>query len=174
MVGATIWFTGLSGAGKTTIANEVAKRIREKKISVVVFDGNIVRKTLSADLGYSKEDRDKHITRVSQACELVTQNNVLNIACVISPTRQIRKNAREIIKFFIEVYIKCPINICEERDVQGHYEKVRNGEIKEFVGISIPYEEPENPDIILETDKEDIDTSATKLMDFLNKKGLLE
>jgi adenylylsulfate kinase len=166
-----VWFTGLSGSGKTTIANELAKRLRETGEKLVVLDGDIVRKTLSSDLGYSKEERDQHITRVAHACELISKNNVLNIGCVISPTKKIREYAREIIgkDKFVEVYVKCSIEVCEKRDVKGHYAKVRSGEIKEFVGISVPYEEPENPSIILNTEKENVNESVSKLIDFLNK-----
>jgi len=169
MKGATIWFTGLSGSGKTTIANLLTKKLRGKNIPVVVLDGDIVRKMISLDLGYSKEERDKHITRVVHVCELITKNDVLNIACFLSPTRAIRDYARKKIRNFIEVYIKCPIEVCEKRDVKHHYSKVREGKIKEFVGISIPYEEPKNPDIVCETDKNDAETCTNKILKYVEK-----
>ncbi|MFH1323980.1 MAG: adenylyl-sulfate kinase [Nanoarchaeota archaeon] len=167
MKGYTIWFTGLSGSGKTTIANKLADILRKRGKSLVVLDGDIVRKTLSADLGYTKGERDKHITRIVHACELITKNHVINIACVISPTRHIRKYAKDLIgkDNFIEVYVKCPLEVCEKRDVKGHYAKVRSGEIEHFVGINVPYEEPLNPDLVLETDKESVTESANKLID---------
>jgi len=167
--GLTIWFTGISGSGKTTIANEFAKRIRAQGRKIVILDGDTIRKNLSADLGYTKEERDKHITRVANVCGLITANGILNIACVISPTKEIRDYARNHIKNFVEVYIRCSINTCRERDVKGLYKKVDSGEITEFVGISIPYEEPENPELILDTDKESVNESVTKLINFINK-----
>ena len=172
----TIWFTGLSGSGKTTIADLLAKKLRSKGMSLVVLDGDIVRKTISSDLGYTKEERDKHITRVAQACELITKNGVINLACVISPTKKIRKYASSIIgkDNFLEVYVKCPIEICEKRDVKGHYKKVRSGEIEHFVGINVPYEEPENPSLVLETKKESIEESTNKIIKLLEEKGFLK
>lgn len=167
MKGATIWFTGLSGSGKTTIANELVKKLRNNGIPVVLLDGDVVRETLSRDIEYTKEERDKHITRVADVCYLITLNGVLNIACVVSPTEKIRRYARNLIKNFVEVYVKCPISVCEKRDAKGHYKKVRSGEIKDFVGINIKYEEPKSPDIILNTDKETIEDSVNKLFKYL-------
>jgi len=171
----TIWFTGLSGAGKTTIASLLVERLRAKGKGLVVLDGDMVRKTISSDLGYTKEERDKHITRVAQACELITKNKVMNVACVISPTKKIREYARSIIgkDAFFEIYVKCPIDICEKRDVKGHYKKVRSGEIKDFVGITVPYEEPENPDLVLETDRESVEESTNKIINLLEERGFL-
>ena len=164
-----IWFTGLSGSGKTTIANQLALELRKRNKSVVLLDGDEVRKTLSGDLGYTKYDRNKHIIRIAQVSYLISSNNVMSIACVLSPVKQIRQYARSLIDKFIEVYVKCPVEICEERDVKGHWEKARKGIIKDFVGISIPYEPPDNPEIILETDKETIDESVNKLIKYLEK-----
>jgi len=173
MKGYTIWFTGLSGSGKTTIANELVKKLREEKIPVVLLDGDIVRKTLSRDVGYTGEERDKHITRVADVSYLVSSNGVLCIACVVSPTRKIRKYARDLIEKFVEVYTKCPLSVCEKRDVQGHYKKVRSGEIKEFVGINIKYEEPKSPELTLYTDKESIDESVSKLYNYIKDKEII-
>ena len=170
MKGTTIWFTGLSGSGKTTIANELVKKLRSKDISVVLLDGDIVRKTISRDCGYTKEERDKHITRVADICNIITLNGVLNIACVVSPTREIRRYARDYIKSFVEVYVKCPISVCKERDPKGHYKKVESGEIKDFVGINVPYDEPENPEVVIETDKLNLEESVGKLLSYLEKK----
>jgi len=168
--GYTIWFTGLSGSGKTTIAKELVKKLRDKNIPVVLLDGDDVRKTVSKDLGYTREDRDKHITRVADICKIITSNGVLNIACVVSPTEKIRKYAKNKIKNFIEVYTKCPIEVCEKRDAKGHYKNVKEGKIKDFVGITIKYEEPKNPDIVLETNKYSIEECVSKLMEYLEKK----
>lgn len=165
----TIWFTGLSGSGKTTIANELVKRLRKRNIPVVLLDGDIVRKTLSRDLGYTKEDRDKHITRVADNCHLINENGISCLACVISPTRKIRKYARDLTNNFIEVYIKCNLDVCEKRDVKGYYKQARDGEIKDFVGINIPYEAPQAPEITIETDTETLSESVNKLLKYLEE-----
>jgi len=173
MIGYTIWFTGISGSGKTTIANELVKILRKRSIPVVLLDGDIVRKTLSHDLGYSKEDRDKHITRVADVSHLVNMNGILTIACVLSPTRKIRRYARKLISNFIEVYIKCPYEVCEQRDIKGYYKQVREGKIKHFVGYNIPYEEPENPEIVLQTNKETITESVQNLLCYLKDNKII-
>ena len=145
----------------------------EWALFLVVLDGDIVRQTLSKDLGYTKEERDKHITRVVHACELITKNSVLNVACVISPTKEVRDYARSLIGNFVEVYVKCPIEVCEKRDVKGHYAKARSGEIEHFVGINVPYEEPESAELVLETDKEDVEESVSKLISELENRKIL-
>lgn len=167
--GGAIWFSGLHGSGKTTIANGLVKKLREKGIAVVVLDGDTVRKSISSDLGYSREDRDKHIKRVAQICELISKNGVLSIACVASPTQKIRDFAKSIIPNFFEVYVKCSIDVCEKRDVKGHYKKARAGEegFENFLGVGLEYEEPKNPDLILETDKESVEQSVEKLFNKL-------
>ena len=165
-----IWFTGLSSSGKTTLAYELMKLIDSP---IVLLDGDIVRKTLSKDLGYKKEERDKHITRVADVCQLITDNDVLNIACVVSPTKKIRNYARNSIQNFVEVYIKCPVEVCEKRDVKGYYKKVRDGELKNFVGIDIKYEEPKSPELVLETSKETIQQSVDKLFKYLKCKNII-
>lgn len=169
----TIWFTGLSGSGKTTIANGVVKKIRKKNIPIILLDGDVVRKTFSRDLGYTKEERDKHITRVADICHLITTNGVLNIACVLSPTKKIRSYARDLIKNFVEVYIKCPILICEERDVKGYYNLARSGVVKEFVGITIRYEDPVSPEIIVETDKDNVNNCVNKIIKYLEENKII-
>jgi len=173
MKGYTIWFTGLSGSGKTTIANRLSEILRSRGINLVLLDGDIVRKTLSKDLGYTKEERDENITRVVHACQLITKNGVLNLACVISPTKKIRDYARSLIKNLIEIYVKCPIEICEKRDAKGYYAKVRSGEMDHFVGINIPYEEPDNPELILNTNKETVEESVNKLLRELENRKII-
>ena len=168
----TIWFTGLSGAGKSTIAELLVEQLRKESIQVALLDGDIVRKTISKDLGYTKEDRDKHITRVADICALLTSDHILSIACVISPTKAIREYARNQIKKFVEVYIKCPIEICEERDVKGHYKKFRSGEIKDFVGLNVPYEAPEQPEITIDTHNTTPQQAAEQLRQALKDKGI--
>jgi len=172
--GYVIWFTGHSGSGKTTIAKKLAKELEKRNKPFMLLDGDEVRKTLSVDLGYTKWDRNKHITRVACVCYLASANNVLSIACVLSPVRRIRRYARQLIgEKFIEVYVKCSIDVCKERDVKGHWAKVEKGIIKEFVGYNIPYDEPIYPEIVLETDKESEYESVRKLINYLEKKKVI-
>jgi adenylylsulfate kinase len=175
MSGKTLWFTGLSGAGKSTIAKELVSKLRDMQIPIVLLDGNVVRETLSSDLGYTKEDRDKNITRIAQVCYLVSINDILNIACVISPTKAIREYARKLIgeNNFVEIFVRCPIDVCEKRDVWGHYKKFRNGEIQHLVGITVPYEEPDHPDIKIETDTECVEESVEKIVLYLEKNKII-
>lgn len=173
MSGYTIWFTGLSGSGKTTISNEVVKTLRERNISVVLLDGDVVRKALSPNLKYTRKDRDEQIRRVANVCYLISESNVLNISCTNSSTKKERHYARDLIDNFVEVYIKCPISVCEGRDVKGYYQLARDGKLKNFVGIDIKYEEPESPDVVLETDKERVEESANKLIRYLEKKQII-
>ena len=171
--GYTLWFVGLSGSGKTTIAKEVVRILRGRNISVVLLDGDIVRKTLSPDLKYTKRDRDEQIRRGANVCYLISESNVLNISCTNSATKEERHFARDLIDNFVEVYIKCPISVCEERDVKGYYHLARDGKLKNFVGIDIKYEEPESPDIVLETDKETVEESVNKLLNYLEIKNII-
>ncbi|MDP6670496.1 MAG: adenylyl-sulfate kinase [archaeon] len=161
----TIWFSGLHGSGKTSIAKGLAKKLRAKGIEVVVLDGDELREGVSADLGYTLEDRNKHIKRVANICAIISKNNVLNIACVASPSKEIREYAKSKIPNFIEVFVNCPLKVCEERDVKGHYKKARAKEegFEDFLGIGIKYEAPENPGLVLETDKETVEESVEKL-----------
>ncbi len=172
--GFTLWFTGLSGAGKSAVADRVGLRLEEEfDHKVERLDGDIVRQHLTADLGFTKEDRNTNIKRVSFLAQLLSRNGVSVLASFISPYRERRKKTREQVTNFIEVYVKCPIDVCAERDVKGLYEKARKGEIDNFTGISDPYEEPKNPEITLETHKEDVDESVQKVIDYLNKNGYL-
>jgi len=169
-----IWFTGLSGSGKSTIARFLATELRKRDKPFLLLDGDEVRKTLSIDLGYKKYDRNKHITRVACVCYLASANKILSIACVISPARRIRRYAKQLVgKYFIEVYVKCPSDVCKERDVKGHWGKAEKGIIKDFVGMNIPYEKPVYPDIVLETDKETVTESVNKLIKYLEKRKVI-
>jgi len=172
--GFTLWFTGLPCSGKSAVADSVAEILKEKGLKVERLDGDIVRQSLTRDLGFSKKDRDENIRRVTFVAKLLTRNGVAVLTSFISPYRKIRDEAREKIGNFIEVYAKCPLDVCMERDLKGMYKKAIKGEIKEFTGISDPYEEPLNPEILLETDKETLDESASKVVQKLNDLGYLD
>jgi len=173
-IGFTLWFTGLPCSGKTAVANKVAERLRERGLKVERLDGDIVRKSLTRDLGFSKEDRNENIRRVTFVAKLLTRNGVAVLTSFISPYRELREHARQEIGNFVEVYVKCPVEVCMKRDVKGMYEKAIKGEIKEFTGISDPYEEPLNPEILLESDKETMEGSANKVIQRLNDLGYID
>lgn len=162
--GFTIWLTGLSASGKSTVAQLVETELLERGLKVEVLDGDIVRTNLSKGLGFSKEDRDTNIRRIGFVCQLLTRNNVIAIAAAISPYRAIRDEVREKVGNFLEVFVKCPIEVCMNRDVKGLYKKALSGEVSNFTGVSDPYEEPLKPEIILETDKETPDESVRKII----------
>ncbi len=171
--GFTLWFTGLPCSGKSAVADRVAEILREKNLRVERLDGDVVRQSLCRDLGFSREDRNENIRRVTFVAKLLTRNGVAVLTSFISPYRDIRDEARREIGEFIEVYVKCPLEVCMARDVKGMYQKAIRGEIKEFTGISDPYEEPLNPELVLETDKETLEESARKVVDYLIKNGYL-
>ena len=164
MKGFTLWFTGMSGSGKTTLARKVEEILLERGMKVEVLDGDIIRQHLSKGLGFSKEDRDENIRRIGWVCHILTRNDVVAIASAISPYKKIREENRELIGRFVEVYCKCPIEVLKERDPKGLYAKALRGEIKNFTGIDDPYEPPDNPEIICETDKESVEESVNKII----------
>ena len=170
-IGFTAWFTGIPCSGKTTIADRVAEILREKGYKVERLDGDIVRKGLTSDLGFSKEDRDENIKRVTFVARLLTRNGVAVLATFVSPYRERRAKTRQEIGSFVEVYTRCPVEVCMERDVKGMYAKALAGEIKNFTGVNDPYEEPENPELILDTDKESIDECAQRVLEKLGELG---
>ena len=165
--GFTLWFTGLSGSGKTTIAKLVAQELRDQGLRVERLDGDIVRQSLTRDLGFSKEDRDKNIERVTFVAKLLTRNGVAVLCSFISPYRERRAKTRREIGELIEIYVECPVEVCAQRDVKGMYTKAFAGEIKNFTGVSDPYEEPENPEIICHTAQETSEESAAKIVTYL-------
>lgn len=171
--GFTLWFTGLPCSGKTAVADRVAEMLRKKGLKVERLDGDIVRQGLTRDLGYSKKDRDENIRRVTFVAKLLTRNGVAVLTSFISPYREIRDHARQEIGNFVEIYVKCPLEVCMKRDAKGMYQKAIRGEIKEFTGISDPYEEPLNPEAVLETDKETVADCASKVIHALNDLGYL-
>jgi adenylylsulfate kinase len=170
--GFTVWFTGLSGAGKTTIADAIEPLLRERGISKLEkLDGDVVRTHLSKGLGFSKEDRDTNIRRIGWVAEVLTRNGVCVLASAISPYREIRDEVRKGVGNFVEVYVSCSIPELTRRDVKGLYEKAIKGEIKNFTGVSDPYEAPENPDLTVDTEKEDLAESVAKVMAKLEALG---
>lgn len=171
--GLTIWFTGLSGAGKSTVANALVDRLRDMGRKVELLDGDEVRKNLSSGLGFSKADRDANIARIAFVAKLLSRNGVIAITAAISPYRETREKARAEITNFVEVFVDCPLEVCEERDVKGLYKKARAGEIQQFTGISDPYEAPENPEITLHTDQESVDDSVNTVIAKLAQLGYL-
>jgi adenylylsulfate kinase len=172
--GFTLWFTGLPCSGKSAVADRVADILRSGGLRAERLDGDLVRQSLCRDLGYSREDRNENIRRVTFVAKLLTRNGVAVLTSFISPYREIRDEARREIGDFIEVYVKCPLEVCLSRDIKGMYKKARNGEIKEFTGISDPYEEPLNPELVLETDKETLEESAQKVIDCLKQLDYLD
>ena len=174
MTGATIWFTGLSGAGKSTVASLVEAELIRRGQPVEVLDGDVVRSHLSKGLGFSKEDRDTNIRRIGFVCELLTRNDVIAIAAAISPYRAIRaENRARVDGRFVEVYAKCPIDVLAERDVKGLYKKALRGEIKNFTGVDDPYEPPLNPEAVIESDQETPEPSAAKVIAKLQELGYI-
>jgi adenylyl-sulfate kinase len=162
--GFTLWFTGLSGAGKTTLARLVETELIRRGHKVEVLDGDVVRTNLSKGLGFSKEDRDTNIRRIGFVCNLLTRNDVVAIAAAISPYREIRDEIRDQIGSFVEVYCECPIEVLAERDVKGLYKKALAGEIKNFTGVDDPYEAPVSPEVIVHTGNESPEESVARII----------
>jgi len=172
--GFTLWFTGLSGSGKTTISRIVEEQLRERGSRVEVLDGDVVRENLSKGLGFSKEDRDTNIRRIAFVADLLSRNGVPAITAAISPYREIRDEARELMgDRFIEVFVKASVEVCAERDVKGLYEKAFKGEIKEFTGVSDPYEPPLNPELTLDTEHQSPEESAEEVLSLLEQRQLI-
>ena len=161
--GVTLWFTGLSGAGKTTITQALEKKLRESDYGIEVLDGDVVRTNLTKGLGFSKADRDENIRRIGFVSHLLTRHGVIVLVSAISPYRDIRGEVRQKIGDFVEIFVNAPLAVCEERDVKGLYEKARKGEIKGFTGIDDPYEEPLNPEVECRTDLESLEESVAKV-----------
>jgi adenylylsulfate kinase len=172
--GYTLWFTGLPSSGKSTLARMVATRLTLMEFHTEVLDGDEVRLRLSKGLGFSKEDRDENIRRISYVANIITRCGGVAITCAISPYREIRDEARKEIGRFVEIYVKCPIEECIKRDVKGLYKRAIAGEIANFTGISDPYEEPLRPEITLETNIETMDESVENILRVLKELGYIE
>ena len=171
--GATIWLTGLSGSGKSTIAVELEHALIEKKHQAFILDGDNIRHGLNKNLGFSPEDRTENIRRIGEVAKLFTEANIITVAAFVSPYREDRDNVRKLLGDgeFIEIYVKCSLEICEERDTKGLYKKARAGEVKDFTGISAPYEEPLNPELTIDSSKLSIEESTRTILDYLEAKG---
>jgi adenylylsulfate kinase len=175
--GFTVWFTGLSGAGKSTLATALASELAGHGLKVEILDGDEVRTNLSKGLGFSREDRDTNIRRIGYVARLLARNGAGVIAAAISPYGQVRDEVRRSIESdgaaFIEVFVKCPLDVLVERDVKGLYKKALAGEIKEFTGVSDPYEAPVDPDVTVETDSETVEQSIRKIIQELGRRGFV-
>ncbi len=172
-VGFTVWLTGLPSSGKTTVSRLVEQALRDRSLNVEVLDGDVVRRHLSQGLGFSRADRDANIERIAFVCQLLTRNGVAAIAAAISPYRATREQARKSIGGFVEVFVKCPVEVCTQRDIKGLYKKALAGEIQNFTGVNDPYEEPLSPEVVIETDKETPDESAGKIIVALEELGYI-
>ena len=164
--GFVIWLTGLPGAGKTTIARNLEQKLKSLGLKVEVFDGDEVRRQLSPDLGFSKKDRELHARRVAYLSKLLAKHGIVSIVSLISPYREFREYARDLIKDFVEVYVKASLETCIKRDPKGLYKKALNGEIKDLTGLQDVYEEPLNPEVVVDTEKESIEESCSKIMKY--------
>ncbi len=173
--GVIVWFTGLSGSGKSTVAAGVERRLFERGNLAYVLDGDNIRHGLNKDLGFSPQDRQENIRRIGEVGKLFADAGLIVLTAFISPYREDRDKVRALVGDgeFIEVFVRCSLEKCEERDVKGLYKKARAGEIKDFTGISAPYEEPKNPEIILDTGTEDVETSVKKVLGYLKAKGII-
>src|SRR2546422_3098113 len=171
--GFTIWFTGLSGSGKSTLSEVIEQHMKALGRNIEVLDGDIVRTHLSKGLGFSREDRDTNIKRIGFVCNLLTRNGVICISAAIAPYAEAREWARKEIGNFVEIYVKCPIEVCRQRDVKGLYKLVDEGKIKGFTGVDDPYEEPEHPELVIETDKETVEESVARIFTKLVALGYL-
>ena len=172
--GTTLWMTGLSGAGKTTIAELLAEKLIRRGEKVEILDGDVVRTNLSKGLGFSKEDRETNLMRIGFVCKLLSRNGAIAIAAAISPYDYIRKNLRKEDENFVEIYVNAPIEKCIERDVKGLYKKALAGEIKQFTGIDDPYEAPEDAEIEVHTDRESPEESVDFIIRRMEELGRIE
>jgi adenylylsulfate kinase len=171
--GFTLWLTGLPGSGKSTLASLAADELRRRGYRVEILDGDEVRTHLSKDLGFSKADRDANIRRIGYVCKLLSRNGVIAITAAISPYREIRDEVRREHRRFVEVYVKCSLEKLVERDLKGLYAKALSGEIPFFTGVSDPYEEPLNPELVIQSDCEEVQTSVRRLLGKLEELGYI-
>ena len=171
--GFTLWLTGMSGAGKSTVSDRLMERFREGGAKVELLDGDVVRTNLSQGLGFSREDRDTNIRRIGFVADLLSRNGVIAVVAAISPYRDTREEVKSRIPNFVEVFVDCPIEVLAERDVKGLYKKALAGEVPHFTGISDPYEPPLNPDVTIRSDKEAVEESVDRVWAELMRRGLI-
>ena len=173
--GCTVWLTGLSGSGKSTIAVDLEKRLLERGVRTYILDGDNIRHGLNKNLGFSPEDRTENIRRIGEVAKLFTDAGLVAVTAFISPYRADRDQVRALMPSgdFVEVFIDCPVEVCEQRDVKGLYKKARAGEIKEFTGISAPYEAPENPELTINTAGQSVEESAKQIVAHLERHGVI-
>ena len=173
--GCTVWLTGLSGSGKSTIAVDLEKRLCERGVRTYILDGDNIRHGLNKNLGFSPEDRTENIRRIGEVAKLFTDAGAVAITAFISPYRADRDQVRALMKDgdFVEVYVDCPVEVCEQRDVKGLYKKARAGEIKEFTGISAPYEAPNSPELTIKTSQQSVEESAMQILRHLQQRGIV-
>jgi adenylylsulfate kinase len=173
--GCTVWLTGLSGSGKSTIAVDLEKRLWERGVRAYILDGDNIRHGLNKNLGFSPEDRTENIRRIGEVAKLFTEAGIVALTAFISPYRADRDQVRALMPpgDFVEVHVDCPVEVCEQRDVKGLYKKARAGEIKEFTGISAPYEAPLKPELTLETSAQSVEASALQILRYLEEKGVV-
>ena len=172
--GCIVWLTGLSGSGKSTIAVDLEKRLWERGVRTYILDGDNIRHGLNKNLGFSPEDRTENIRRIGEVAKLFVDAGMVALTAFISPYRADRDQVRGLVSpgDFVEVHVDCPIEVCEERDVKGLYKKARAGEIKEFTGISAPYEAPLRPELSIDTSKQDVEASARQILRYLDERGV--
>jgi adenylylsulfate kinase len=171
----TVWLTGLSGSGKSTIAVDLEKRLWERGVRAYILDGDNIRHGLNKNLGFSPADRTENIRRIGEVAKLFTEAGVVALTAFISPYRADRDQVRTIMAAgdFVEVHVDCPVEVCEQRDVKGLYKKARAGEIKEFTGISAPYEAPDKPELTINTAGQSVEASAKQILAYLEKQGII-
>ena len=170
-----VWFTGLSSSGKSTIAHAVEEKLYEIGCRTFVFDGDNVRHGLNKNLGFSREDRKENIRRIGEMCKLFTEAGIIALTAFISPYSEDRNVIRQMVKDgdFIEIYCNCSLKVCESRDKKGIYERAKRGEIPEFTGISAPYEIPENPEIVIDTENTSLEECVDRVLEYLSEKGII-
>lgn len=171
-----VWFTGLSGSGKSTLAHAIEEELHQKGCRTIVLDGDNIRHGLSKDLSFDNKSRQENIRRISEVAKLFVEAGVIVLTAFISPFKVDRQSAKHLIgeQDFIQVYVDCPLNVCEKRDVKGIYKKARNNKIANFTGISSPYEKPKKSDVIVNTEVEDLQESVNKVVSFLKNKGIID
>jgi len=170
-----LWFTGLSGAGKSTVAHALEEHLHQLGCRTFVFDGDNVRHGLCSDLGFSADDRTENLRRIGEMVKLFTEAGVIALTAFISPFVKDRERVRNLLPHgdFLEIYCRCSLAVCEQRDVKGLYKRARAGEVKEFTGISSPYEEPVNPELVLDTDRHELEECVRQVLEMLRERGIL-